>query len=48
MRRYAMVLLAALSAMVTPPDVISMVLMLIPMVLLYESSVILVRVFGAK
>jgi len=47
-RRYAIVLLAAMSAMVTPPDVISMVLMMIPMVLLYESSVILVKIFGAR
>ncbi|NQY99202.1 MAG: twin-arginine translocase subunit TatC [Bdellovibrionales bacterium] len=48
MRRYALVLLAALSAMVTPPDVVSMILMLIPMFALYESSVVLVRIFGAK
>ena len=48
MRRYALVLLAALSAMVTPPDVLSMILMLIPMVILYEISVLLVRFFGAK
>jgi sec-independent protein translocase protein TatC len=47
-RRYAIVLLAAMSAMFTPPDVISMVLMMLPMILLYESSVILVRIFGAK
>lgn len=47
-RRYAIVILAALSAIVTPPDVISMGLMMLPMVLLYESSVILVRIFGQK
>jgi sec-independent protein translocase protein TatC len=47
-RRYAIVLLAALSAIFTPPDVISMGLMMIPMVGLYELSIILVKVFGAK
>ena len=47
-RRYAIVLLAVMSALVTPPDVISMGLMMIPMVLLYESSILLVRVFGKK
>jgi len=47
-RRYAIVLLAAMSAMFTPPDVISMILMMLPMILLYESSVLLVRFFGAR
>jgi sec-independent protein translocase protein TatC len=47
-RRYAIVLLAAGSAMATPPDVISMALMLIPMLLLYESSILLVKMFGKK
>lgn len=47
-RRYAIVILAALSAMVTPPDIISMFLMMLPMILLYESSVILVKIFGQK
>ncbi|MCB0342387.1 MAG: twin-arginine translocase subunit TatC [Pseudobdellovibrionaceae bacterium] len=45
-RRYAIVILAVASAMFTPPDVISMGLMMIPMVFLYEMSVILVRIFG--
>lgn len=47
-RRYAIVILAVLSAMVTPPDVISMFLMMLPMIVLYESSVILVKFFGQK
>lgn len=41
-RRYAIVILAAASALFTPPDVISMVLMMIPMLALYEISVLLV------
>lgn len=47
-RRYAIVLLAALSAMFTPPDVISMFAMLTPLVILYEISIILVRMFAPK
>ncbi len=47
-RRYAIVFLAAMSAMFTPPDVISMFLMMGPMILLYEISIILVRVFSPK
>jgi len=38
-RRYAVVLLAVLSAVVTPPDAISMLALLGPLVLLYELSV---------
>lgn len=45
-RRYALVILAVLSAMVTPPDVISMLCMMGPLVLLYEISVFLVGVLG--
>ncbi len=47
-RRYAIVILAALSAFITPPDVISMFAMLIPLALLYELSILLVKFFGTK
>lgn len=47
-RRYAVVILAALSALITPPDVISMFAMLVPLCLLYELSIILVKAFGGK
>ncbi|MCB0420591.1 MAG: twin-arginine translocase subunit TatC [Bdellovibrionales bacterium] len=47
-RRYAIVILAAVSALITPPDAISMALMMIPMVGLYESSIFLVKIFGQK
>lgn len=47
-RRYAIVILALLSAFFTPPDVISQVLMLIPMVLLYELSIVAVKLSGKK
>jgi sec-independent protein translocase protein TatC len=41
-RRYAIVGIAAFAAMVTPPDVISMTLMALPMYALYEVSIWLV------
>lgn len=44
-RRYAIVSLAAISAIVAPPDLISMVLMLVPMLVLFELGVIMVGVF---
>ena len=40
-RRYAIVLIAVIAAVVTPPDALSMSMMLVPMVLLYEVSVFL-------
>ncbi len=45
-RRYAIVILAAVSAMFTPPDVISMFLMMIPMLMLYETSIFMVKIFA--
>lgn len=41
-RRYALVGIAAFSSLVTPPDVLSMTLMAIPMYLLFEASIWLV------
>jgi len=45
-RRYAIVGIAAFSSLVTPPDVISMTLMAIPMYGLYEVSILLVWLIG--
>jgi sec-independent protein translocase protein TatC len=47
-RRIAIVALAVLSAILTPPDILSMLMMLVPMILLYEISVLLVGVFERK
>lgn len=47
-RRYAIVTLAAIAAVITPPDLLSMVMMLVPMVFLYEISVVLVGFFEKK
>ncbi len=45
-RRYAIVAIAAFAALVTPPDVISMTLMALPMYGLYEISIWLVWIIG--
>jgi sec-independent protein translocase protein TatC len=42
-RRYAIVGIFAVSALLTPPDAISMIIMALPTVLLYEASIIAVR-----
>ena len=38
-RRYAIVILAVLSAMATPPDILSMIFLMTPLYLLYELAV---------
>ncbi|MEI9997194.1 MAG: twin-arginine translocase subunit TatC [Rhizomicrobium sp.] len=43
MRRYAIVGMTAVAAVLTPPDAFSMLSLLVPLVALYEISVILVR-----
>jgi len=44
MRRYAIVAVTGVAAILTPPDLISMASLALPMLLLYEGSVIAVRV----
>jgi len=41
-RKYALVLIVIIAALITPPDVVSQVLMAIPMLLLYELGILLV------
>jgi sec-independent protein translocase protein TatC len=43
MRRYAIVAVVGLAALLTPPDLISMCSLAVPMLLLYEGSVLAVR-----
>jgi sec-independent protein translocase protein TatC len=43
MRRYAIVAVTGIAALLTPPDLISMGSLVLPMLLLYEGSVIAVR-----
>ncbi len=45
-RRYAVVALAVVAAILTPPDVISMTMMLVPLCLLYESAIIVLVLMG--
>jgi sec-independent protein translocase protein TatC len=42
-RRYAIVLIFAVAAVITPPDVISQISLAIPMMLLYEASILTAR-----
>ena len=47
-RAHAIVIMAALSACVTPPDVVSMFFMLLPLIVLYETSVLGVRLVTTR
>lgn len=47
-RRYAILGIFIVSAVVTPPDVASQLLMVVPMYGLYEISIIIAKVFGKK
>ncbi len=47
-RRYAIVALAVVSAVITPPDVLSMMMLLVPLTALYEISILVVRVVEKK
>lgn len=47
-RRYAIVIIAAFAAVVTPPDLLSMLMLLVPMVILYEISIIAVAFLSPK
>lgn len=43
-RRYAIVIMAFMAALLTPPDVISMTMMLVPLYVLYESAIVAITV----
>ena len=43
-RRYAIVAAAAVSAVLTPPDVVSMLLLLVPLYSLYEFAILAIRI----
>lgn len=47
-RRFAIVALAFVAAILTPPDVISMMMMLVPMCLLYEASIWIIQAIVRK
>ena len=47
-RRIMVVVLAIVSAIVTPPDLMSMLLLLVPLCVLYEISILLVGMIGRR
>jgi len=47
-RKYAILLIFIFAAILTPPDVISQVILALPMIGLYELSILLSRLFGKK
>ena len=47
-RRFAIVILAAVSAVVTPPDALSMAFLLMPLLLLYEISILIIATIAKK
>ena len=48
LRRYIIVLSFLVAAIITPPDVVSQCMVALPMVLLYEISLILCKITGLK
>lgn len=47
-RKYAIFLVFVVGAILTPPDVVSQILMALPLIVLYEISIVLVRLTGKK
>ena len=47
-RKYALILFFAGSAILTPPDVVTQIMMALPLMVLYEISILGARVFGKK
>jgi sec-independent protein translocase protein TatC len=47
-RKYALLLFFAGAAILTPPDVVTQVMMALPLIVLYEISIIGARIFGKK
>ncbi len=43
-RRYAIVVCAGVAAVLTPPDAVSMLMMLVPLYSLYEFAIIAIRI----
>jgi sec-independent protein translocase protein TatC len=47
-RKYAVLFIFIGAAILTPPDVVTQVMMAVPLMLLYEISIIGARIFGKK
>lgn len=47
-RKYVILLAFVVSAILTPPDILSQILMAVPLLILYEISIVIARIFGKK
>lgn len=47
-RKYAVLLFFIVAAILTPPDVVTQIMMAVPMMILYEISILGARMFGKK
>jgi len=47
-RKYVLILAFVAAAFLTPPDIVSQVLMAVPLIVLYELSIVIAKVFGKK
>ena len=47
-RKYAILVIFIISAILTPPDVFTQILMALPILILYEVSILIARVFGKR
>ena len=47
-RKYAVIIVLALAAMITPPDVVSQIIVAIPLLILYEFSIFIAKTVGDK
>jgi sec-independent protein translocase protein TatC len=47
-RKYAILVIFVFAAVMTPPDIVSQVIMALPLMGLYELSILLSKIFGKK
>ena len=47
-RKYALIVILLLSALITPPDIVSQVIVAIPLMILYEVSIYIAKIVGKK
>lgn len=45
-RKYIYVILLIIAAVITPPDIITQIIIVIPLILLYEASIIVMKIFS--
>jgi sec-independent protein translocase protein TatC len=47
-RKYAVLIFFVVAAILTPPDVVTQIMLAVPLMVLYELSIVGARVFGKK